>query len=237
MIPLQAVIGIAFSCGFLLGPVIGAVFSVWGKSVAEAGGDPFTVFQYPALFSLTLALLDIALLVFAFPETLPTEKRARAMGQGMLSTLYLINPLSIFRFDAISKIAKKGVGVWVWVEHCIANYNFFPLDLWYLRLLGLGYFLYLFLFSGLEYSLTFLTHQRFKYTRYLPPSSNTSLVYTFCRMDQGMMFLFMGFVMILVQGLRHTRMYTQLDTRLLWACVQVVTYVEDRLVQRRRHLY
>ena len=38
-------------------------------------------------------------------------------------------------------------------------------DTAHLRRLGLGYFLYLFLFSGLEYSLTFLTHQRFKYTR------------------------------------------------------------------------
>ena len=104
----QAVIGIAFSFGFLLGPVIGAMFSVWGKTVAESGGDPFTVFQYPALFALTLSLLDILLLVFAFPETLPVEKRARSLGQGMLSTLYLINPLSIFRFDAVSKIARKG---------------------------------------------------------------------------------------------------------------------------------
>ena len=34
-----------------------------------------------------------------------------------------------------------------------------------LRRLGLGYFLYLFVFSGLEYSLTFLTHQRFNYSR------------------------------------------------------------------------
>lgn len=105
----QAVIGIAFSFGFLLGPVIGAVFSVWGKSVEESGGDPFTVFQYPALFALTLALLDIVLLLFAFPETLPVDKRAQSLGQGMLSTLYLINPLSIFRFDAISKIARKGI--------------------------------------------------------------------------------------------------------------------------------
>lgn len=105
----QAVIGIAFSCGFLLGPVIGAAFSVWGKTVAESGGDPFTVFQYPALFALTLALLDIALLVFAFPETLPVEKRALSLGQGVLSTLYLINPLSLFRFDALSKMPGKGV--------------------------------------------------------------------------------------------------------------------------------
>ena len=38
-------------------------------------------------------------------------------------------------------------------------------DLSNLRLMGITYFLYLFLFSGLEYSLTFLVHQRFSYTR------------------------------------------------------------------------
>jgi MFS family permease len=160
----MAVIGIAFSCGFLIGPLIGAGFSVWGKRVAEAGGDSFTVFQYPALFALTLSLLAILLLLSAFPETLPPEKRARSLGQGVLGTLYLINPLSLFRFDAISRLDEK--------------------DVKSLRRLGLGYFLYLFLFSGLEYSLTFLTHQRFNYTR----------------MDQGKMFLFIGLVMILVQG-------------------------------------
>jgi MFS family permease len=160
----MAVIGIAFSCGFLLGPLIGAGFSVWGKRVAEAGGDPFTVFRYPALFALALSLLAILLLLSVFPETLPPEKRARSLGQGVLGTLYLINPLSLFRFDALSRLDEK--------------------DVKSLRRLGLGYFLYLFLFSGLEYSLTFLTHQRFNYTR----------------MEQGTMFLFIGLVMILVQG-------------------------------------
>ena len=103
---LQAVIAIAFSVGFLLGPTIGAAFSLWGKSVGV--GDSFTAFQYPALFALTLALLDVALLVCVFPETLPVEKRARSLGQGMLSTLHLINPVSLFRFDAVSKIPGKG---------------------------------------------------------------------------------------------------------------------------------
>ena len=34
-----------------------------------------------------------------------------------------------------------------------------------LRVLSVAYFIYLLLFSGLEYSLTFLVHQRFQYTR------------------------------------------------------------------------
>lgn len=46
-------------------------------------------------------------------------------------------------------------------------YIFIFEDLFNLRLMSVAYFLYLFLFSGLEYSLTFLVHQRFNYTRYL----------------------------------------------------------------------
>ena len=34
-----------------------------------------------------------------------------------------------------------------------------------LQVLGLVYFSYLFLFSGLEFTLSFLTHQRFHFTR------------------------------------------------------------------------
>ena len=76
--------------------------------MAESGAaDSFTVFQYPALFALAMAVLDIALLVSVFPETLPVEKRAQSLGQGVLSTLYLLNPLSLFRFDALSRIAGK----------------------------------------------------------------------------------------------------------------------------------
>jgi hypothetical protein len=37
-----------------------------------------------------------------------------------------------------------------------------------LRRLGLVYFLYLFLFSGLEYTLSFLAHQRFQFSRWVP---------------------------------------------------------------------
>ena len=50
---------------------------------------------------------------------------------------------------------------------CLCLSIWFSADLRHLRILGLSYFLYLFLFSGLEYSLTFLTHQRFSYTRYM----------------------------------------------------------------------
>ena len=117
----------AFSLGFIFGPMIGAVFSVLGK---EGNGSSFTMFQYPALFSLTMATLDIILMVLLFKETLPLERRvsqchrfffvldhckvfvshlqAKSLGHGISGTLYLINPVSLFKYDAVSKIDRKG---------------------------------------------------------------------------------------------------------------------------------
>ena len=53
-----------------------------------------------------------------------------------------------------------------------------------LKVIGRVYFLFLFLYSGLEYTLTFLTHLRFNY--------NAS--------QQGRMLLFVGLLMALFQG-------------------------------------
>lgn len=69
---MQALVGVAFSLGFIFGPMIGAAFSVLGK---EGNGSSSTMFQYPALFSLTMATLDILLMVLLFKETLPLERR------------------------------------------------------------------------------------------------------------------------------------------------------------------
>ena len=38
-----------------------------------------------------------------------------------------------------------------------------------MRRIGLVYFLYLFFYSGLEFTLTFLTHNRFQYDRLVHP--------------------------------------------------------------------
>lgn len=81
-----------------------------------------------------------------------------------------------------------------------------------LRVLGLVYFCYLFLFSGLEFTLSFLTHQRFQFTRYelkdkavyseFPFKSDKQQPYVFLSnsMEQGKMFFFIGVIMALIQG-------------------------------------
>ncbi|WAR21618.1 MFS10-like protein [Mya arenaria] len=127
----MAVIGIAFSVGFVFGPLIGAVFSRW----ARAQQGEFYVF--PALFALALAVIDVIYVAVVFKETLPEHRRAN----------------SISNISSVQKI-------------------------------GLVYFLYLFFYSGLEFTLTFLTHNRLDYDS----------------MQQGKMFFFIGSLMAIVQG-------------------------------------
>jgi hypothetical protein len=57
-------------------------------------------------------------------------------------------------------------------------------DLIELQQLGFIYFIYLFLYSGLEFTLTFLTHHTFNYTS----------------MQQGWMFFVIGLTMAIMQG-------------------------------------
>lgn len=50
----------------------------------------------------------------------------------------------------------------------LINYNclvFLILELDSMRSVGVVYFIYLFLYSGLEFTLTFLTHNRFDFNR------------------------------------------------------------------------
>lgn len=57
-------------------------------------------------------------------------------------------------------------------------------DLYELRKLGAVYFVYLFIYSGLEFTLTFLTHHTFRYNS----------------MQQGWMFFAIGAIMAVIQG-------------------------------------
>lgn len=158
----MAVVGVAFSIGFIVGPIMGAVFSRYTPT-ADVDSTIYP-FARPAVFALSLAVADVIFLWIFFKETLPEDKRTQSPGGSFAETWHLISPVSLFQFNAMSTIQQA--------------------DLRKVRILGLSYFLYLLLFSGLEYSLTFLTHERFHYTG----------------MEQGKMFLFIGIIMIFTQG-------------------------------------
>ena len=132
---------------------------MWGKQ-QEAG----TWYVYPALFALVLSLTDILYFALFFKESLPPAKRSQSTAQTLGQVAGYINPLQLFRFASLTNLEEK--------RHKE------------LQQIGSAYFIYLFLYSGMEFTLTFLTHIRFSFTP----------------MQQGRMFLFVGIVMAVLQG-------------------------------------
>ena len=153
----MAVIGIAFAVAFIVGPLCGAYFAA--NVALESLEYPFTS---PAIFSLSLQSLAIILAVGRLQETLPANDEV-SVAQRIKAALTLINPGWLF--DSFKERSKeqssKGQG----------------------RILLIT-FLFLVFFSGLEFTLTFLTHQRFG----------------FGNRQQGMLFLFVGVIMVIIQG-------------------------------------
>lgn len=148
----MAVIGVAFSLAFTLGPMLGAFLSV----------------EMVPWISLLFAVSDMLFIFCFLPETLPQEKRASSVTLGFHTAANLLSPLALLRFAAVAHSQDPPA------EDGLRN----------LRRLGLVYFLYLFLFSGLEYTLSFLAHERFQ----------------FSSLQQGKMFFFIGLTMATIQG-------------------------------------
>uniref|UniRef100_A0A6P7GKR6 Major facilitator superfamily domain-containing protein 10 n=1 Tax=Diabrotica virgifera virgifera TaxID=50390 RepID=A0A6P7GKR6_DIAVI len=161
----MALIGIAFSLGFIVGPLIGAGFAVWAK---KRSGEWFIV---PALFAFLLSLIDLIFFVTTFKETLPKEKRAKDVKVTLTNMLSFINIKSLFDFTAVTGLPRD--------------------EQKKLKTLGFLYFVYLLIYSGLEFTLTFLTHHRFNYTT----------------MQQGWMFFVIGLTMSVIQGIYVRRIH------------------------------
>ena len=56
----MALIGVAFSLGFLFGPMIGAAFAIWGRDQAGEW------YMYPAVLALILSIVDVIYLAVFF---------------------------------------------------------------------------------------------------------------------------------------------------------------------------
>lgn len=153
----MALIGIAFSLGFMFGPCIGAVFSA-KLSPTNA------IYAYPSYLAIALTVVNIMFVSKFYKESLPVNKRANSFKNNLSETLEYLNPVSLLNFSLIKSVS--------------------PTDLKTLKKLGFSQFLYLFLYSGLEFTLTFLVHNKFNYDS----------------LQQGKMFLFIGICMTLVQG-------------------------------------
>ncbi|XP_043653882.1 major facilitator superfamily domain-containing protein 10 [Drosophila teissieri] len=154
----MALVGVAFSLGFIVGPMIGALFAIF----SDKSGS--TWFVLPSLLAFGLGVGDLLVLACCLRETLPKEKRVKEISSALSYGLQLLNFSAIFRFAAIKNVPRKDISA--------------------LRSIGLIYFLYLFLYSGLEFTVTFLMYHKFGYTS----------------MDQAKMFLTTGVIMTLLQG-------------------------------------
>lgn len=71
----MALIGIAFSIGFIVGPMLGALLS----NVTRISGSSSDFFAVPALIAFSLSLLNIAFTAARFRETLPLDHRVRSL--------------------------------------------------------------------------------------------------------------------------------------------------------------
>lgn len=147
----MALIGVAFGLGFVFGPAIGGLaslfdLSAWAPSLAAFGINPFSV---PALAAFLLAVINWIWVAARLEETLPPEKRRERASL----------PVSRWRqmFLAESGEVRRAI---------------------------LIYFVFIFAFSGMEFTLTFLALERLAYG----PAENVRL------------FLFVGVILLLVQG-------------------------------------
>ena len=144
----QAVIGVAFSVGFTVGPMAGAALrSLDVRSVWPAGFPPPHPFAGAAVVATALAVASALVLTFGLPEThLPSKAVPAAAGDDARRAPGTGSP-SVGRIVAIN-------GAFISV------------------------------FSGLEFSLAFLTAERFQYS----PAKN------------GQLLAFIGVVSAAVQG-------------------------------------
>ncbi|MEQ2191353.1 hypothetical protein XENOCAPTIV_027177, partial [Xenoophorus captivus] len=69
----QAMIGVAFSLGFTVGPLMGAYFAVSSKTT----GNVF--YETPALLALAFSVADLLFIWLMLPETLPQGIKVRVV--------------------------------------------------------------------------------------------------------------------------------------------------------------
>ncbi|XP_074601257.1 major facilitator superfamily domain-containing protein rtet [Brevipalpus obovatus] len=201
----MALIGISFSIGFIFGPMIGAYFSYLSKnsSIISISILPQNAFIFPAAFATILAILNLVFVISSLEESLPKAQRLSSLGYGISRALNFVNPLSLFRFNPVQRISdeeRKDLGE-----------------------IGTIYFLFLFLYSGLEYTLTFLAHQRFEYTR----------------MQQAKMFLFNGLLMTILQGgyVRRLAPGKELQTVINGIILIIPSFIFIGLATTQLHFY
>lgn len=146
----MAAIGIAFALGFVFGPAMGGILSMYNPvahypELAAYGVNPFSA---AAALAAVLSFINFFTIWRTFPETLKPGVKNHIERSS--------NPFKIFK----------------------------PLPLPGINLTNFAYFFFITAFSGMEFTLTFLAVERLGYTS----------------MDNAYMFIFIGFIIGMVQG-------------------------------------
>lgn len=86
----MALVGIAFSLGFIVGPMIGALFAHFSDKSAQVW------FCLPAVFAMSLAVADILFVGIFLRETLPTERRSKVVNS-LSRAMEFVSVASLFK--------------------------------------------------------------------------------------------------------------------------------------------
>lgn len=161
----MALVGVAFSLGFIIGPALGGLLTKIDLSTVLPPILNFslTPFSCAAFFATLLALINFLWVLFKFEETFPKEKRPLSA--------------SLKRSKGFFKVLRSQT-------RPIFRLNF-------------SYFIFILSISGLEFTLAFLTIDRFAYTA----------------VQIGYLFLYIGVILVLVQGFLVRRLSHKVDER------------------------
>lgn len=146
----MGMIGAAFGIGFIFGPAMGALFSVWNVPQSLPWIPGVNPFSGPAIVAFLLAAINFLFVVKRFPETLTVGAHDPTHAKRPVNPLALLRPS---KFPGVNRT-------------------------------NLLYFIFIAAFAGMEFTLTFLAKDRFEYSA----------------LQNGMLFLFIGVVIALVQG-------------------------------------
>ena len=149
----MGMIGAAFGLGFIAGPSMGALLSLWDMSETFSFLPGINPFSGPALVAFVLAAINFYLVLTRFPETLNV---AKATEGASLHAKRPMNPLTLLKPSPYRGVNRT----------------------------NLLYFVFIAAFAGMEFTLTFLAKDRFGYSA----------------AKNGLLFLYIGIIIALVQG-------------------------------------
>lgn len=206
----MAMVGSSFSLAFIVGPLFGAYLSTIAVGENHLQRQ---LIVHPAMIALSLSVMNVALVVMFLEETNVFKKGTRnfrgnsasqAAENNLMRAIHYVNPRSLFNFSLVDKNRSPA-------EHKV------------LKATGLVYFSYLLFYSGLEYTLSFLTHIRFG----------------FSSMDQGKLYLFSGVLMAIIQGgyIRRVKSGREPSIALIGLSLIVPSFIWMGLSSQVSHVY